>query len=66
MLDAQIMFVCVIKEQKCTQKGNIEETKSSCEMNVTINSDFCIRDVGAVDKDYLIQVFHLRLQFESY
>ena len=66
LLDAQMMFIRIVEKQQCSQYRTFTDTLSSREMHIPIYGNLCIRNIGTIDKDYLIQVFHLRLLFELY
>ena len=51
-------FVSIIEEEECSQYRTFPHALRAREVNIAIELHLGIRDIGAVQKDNLVQVFH--------
>lgn len=56
---AEAVFTTIVEEEQSAEQCGFSNPLGAGEMNISGHCNFGISDMGAVDKNYLIQVSHL-------
>ena len=59
-LDAEFHLIGIVEKEQSSEQGALSDTLRAGEVNVAIGHNLGVRDIGAIQENDLIQVFHNR------